>query len=360
VRVELYLARGAEHPRVQVACFGTVVADDIAELSALGLAERPWVGAELVGLLDFASFSVPPGTRRGVAPDRAAVAFVQTLDDVLRPLVVAELERLEGERRAAVDRDVVRELQRALRGLGRRLPQYDLPKVAGGKEAGTGSGDGAGGGAAIPDGNETPGPAPEPLELFAPGPLASVRIVPENIGVAPGGERRVRAVAADATQRTIHDAVFVWHLQGDPAIVARGDGARPALVADAGAQLGATATLEVEATDPRAPNARAGAQASVTIRPATGGGELGVPEPNLVSDPDGRWRSRMLGDRWEVNDAHPDYLALRGEPRARVRYLLGLLAKELVIRTTGRADAAELLESLIEVLAHAERNLRGS
>ena len=67
-----------------------------------------------------------------------------------------------------------------------------------------------------------------------------------------------------------------------------------------------------------------------------------------------------IGDRWDVNDAHPDYVTLRGEPRARIRYLLLLLAKEIVVRTTGRLDAAETLESLVEVLAHAERNLRGS
>jgi hypothetical protein len=40
--------------------------------------------------------------------------------------------------------------------------------------------------------------------------------------------------------------------------------------------------------------------------------------------------------------------------------LLALLAKEIVVRTTGRADAADVLESLVEVLSYAERNLRGA
>jgi LmbE family N-acetylglucosaminyl deacetylase len=115
------------------------------------------------------------------------------------------------------------------------------------------------------------------------------------------------------------------------------------------------------ATDTRHADARSEASASVRITEETRAGEaLGVPEPHLLSDPAGRWRSRMIDSRWEVNDAHPDYLALRNEPRARVRYLLALLAKEIVVRTTGRLDAQELLESLVEVLAHAERNLRGS
>ena len=355
LRVELYFARGAERPAIQVACLGTVVADDIAELAALGLAEPPWVGSELVGLIDFASFSVPPGTRRGVAPDRAAVAFVQALESRLRPLLVAELERLDAQRRASIDRDVVRELQRALRGIGRRLPQYDLPAVAGAKASGSEAGEGA----ALPPGNDAPGPVSEPLELFPPGPLAAVRILPESVGVAAGAERRVRAVASDASGRKISEVAFGWTIHGDASLSVRGDGARPALVAAPTARLGATATLEVEATDLRAPDLRARARAIVTVAEDLGGGDLGVPEPHLVSDPDGRWRSRMLGDRWEVNEAHPDYVSLRAEPRARVRYLLGLIAKEIVVRTTGRTDADEVLESLIEVLAHAERNLRG-
>jgi hypothetical protein len=36
-----------------------------------------------------------------------------------------------------------------------------------------------------------------------------------------------------------------------------------------------------------------------------------------------------------------------------------LLAKEIVLRTTGRAETADVMESMVEVLAHAERNLRG-
>jgi hypothetical protein len=68
----------------------------------------------------------------------------------------------------------------------------------------------------------------------------------------------------------------------------------------------------------------------------------------------------MRADRWEVNSEHEDYRGVRPEPRARVRYLLALLAKELVVRTSGRTDVEPELESLIEILAHAERNLRGT
>jgi hypothetical protein len=338
---------------------GTLVADDIAELAALGLAERPWVGADLAGLLDFASFRVPPGTRRGVAPDQAAVAFVDALEATLRPLVLAELDRLEAQRRAAVDRDVVRELQRALKGLDRRLPQYELPAVQHGRTRGEARDASEGASLASP-GGASPSPASEPLELFPPGPLVEAGIAPNHVRVAPGAERRVRGVARDAGGRTIEGAVWSWQLlQDDTSLSLRGEGARPALVASPDARLGSTARLELEVLDPRS-GARALASATVGVAEDGGGSDLGVPEPNLLSDPDGRWRSRLVGGRWEVNDAHPDYLSLRAEPRSRVRYLLALLAKEIVVRTTGRADAADVLESLVEVLSYAERNLRGA
>jgi len=114
--VELYLARGAERPAIQVSCAGTLVADDIGELHALDVDGPPWVGCEISGLIDFPGFTVPPGSRRGVVPDRAAEAFARAMIG-LRPLVENELRRLDRERRAAADRQVVEELRRALRGL---------------------------------------------------------------------------------------------------------------------------------------------------------------------------------------------------------------------------------------------------
>jgi hypothetical protein len=83
----------------------------------------------------------------------------------------------------------------------------------------------------------------------------------------------------------------------------------------------------------------------------------GVPEPELIDDPGARWRSRFDGQRWQVNASHEDYVALRGEPRSRLRYLLALFAKEVALRAHGVPGSEEALESLVEILAHAERNL---
>jgi hypothetical protein len=85
----------------------------------------------------------------------------------------------------------------------------------------------------------------------------------------------------------------------------------------------------------------------------------GIPQPELVDAAGAGWRSRLEGERWQVNSAHEDYLAL-SDGRARVRYLVALLGKEIVARTYVQPGAGELLEHLVAVMAHAERNLRGA
>ena len=352
LRLELYLARGAERPAIQVSCAGTLVADDIAELHALDLAVAPWTGCELAGLLDFAAFTVPPGSRRGVVPDGAAEAFVAALGE-LRPLVEAELKRLERERRTAADRQVVGELRKALRGLRTLLPQYDLPTVAGGR------GDGVeGGGAGAAEAGELGVPEEVPLaqpQLFPFGPLSAVRVVPDPVEVVPGRERRVRAQALDAEGRAIKEGVgYRWSVEGAGFAVG-GEGARPAVSAEGAVRLGASGRLRVEAEQEER---RAEAMATVVaVEPPREEGGLGIPEPVLVDAPGQTWRSHFDGQRWEVNQMHEDYLALKGEARARLRYLVALLAKDLAQHAHQVPGAKEASEDVVAILALVERNL---
>jgi len=349
--VELYLARGAERPAIQVSCAGTLVADDIGELHALDLDTPPWVGCELSGLIDFPAFTVPPGSRRGVVPDRSAEAFARAMID-LRPLVENELRRLERERRAAADRHVVEELRRALRGLRGRLPQYDLPPVLGSR------------GGVVSDGRGAPEPldpeeaAPAELELLPAGDLAMVSIAPDPVEVAPGHEHRARAEARDGDGRLIRRGVtYRWSMEG-AGFSLRGEGARPAVTAEAATRPGATARLRVEVEQ----GARtATAEATVeAVEPLPDEAGFGIPEPHLVDAAGETWRSRFDGRRWEVNQMHEDYLALKGEARARLRYLLALLAKDLSQHAHRVPGAVEASEDVAAILALAERNLRGA
>jgi hypothetical protein len=280
----------------------------------------------------------------------------------LRPLVEAELGRFERERGAAASHKVMQELRRALRGLRDRLPQYELPRVPGDEERAAAATPGGpfeldpGAEESTQEGEEAPAPG-EPLPLFPPGPLATVEIAPASCSLAPGAERRVIAAARDGEGRRVSDGLrFVWAIEGG-AFTVTGEGPRPAVRADADARAGQSATLRLVATQG---DQRAEATASLLVadQPRREDSGFGIPEPELVDDPSTLWRSRFDGERWQVNAAHPDYLGSRGDGRTRFRYLLACLTKEIVQRTHGAIGTEPALESFVEILAHAERNLR--
>jgi hypothetical protein len=370
-RIELYLARGGDRAAIEVSCAGTLVADDAGELRAEGLDRSPWVGRGLTGLIEFAGFQIPPGTRRGIVPDPASEAFARAMAGYA-PLIEAELTRLDRERQATTSRQLLAELRRALRGLRARLPQYELPKV---EARGTES--------AGPEPVRGTGPAPEGLSLttpgddvqrdeadvrevvqeeedepslFPPGPLASVRVVPAEIAIPPGRERRVQAAALDRDGRRVAGVAFAWSSDSG-AVTVVGDGVKPLVRVQPDARPGLRALISVVASQG---DARADGVATVVVADrAEPTADLagGIPEPELVDDSSGRWRSRFDGQRWQVNASHDDYIALRGEPRTRLRYLLALFAKEVALRAHGVPGSEDALESLVEILAHAERNL---
>ncbi len=420
MRVELYFARGAEAPVVELACAGTLVADDLGALPSLGFAEPPWIGRGLSGLIDFPGFNVPPGTRRGVAPDAAAEAFAGALRGVT-PLVLAELERMDRERGVAANRQVMTDLRRAFRGLRARLPQYELPPVEGEGDPAAGASptsgflplgqvpeDGMPGAvdASSPRADDSAdagdestgasGDSSRALELFPPGPLDSVTIVPPEIQIPVGRERRVRTVAKDATGRKLRvvqqgggafgsdpdgtgtreesaqsdadqqearadaDAVtFEWRVESG-AIAIGGGGSRPAVIVAATARPGTRETFHVTARQGDCVAVASGTVVVTEPNDLDAGVRLGIPEPELRDEPGASWRSRFDGQRWEVNAAHEDFVALAGDAKARTRYLLTLLAKEIVQRTHGGPGADAALEGLVEILAHVERNLRGA
>ena len=355
MRLELYLARGAERPAIQVSCAGTLVADDAGELHALDLAEPPWVGCELAGLVEFPGFTVPPGSRRGVAPDAAAESFAIAMK-ALRPLVEGELRRLEQERRAAANRQVVEDLRRALRGLRSRLPQYDLPPVLGGR----GEADGMEGERGAPEASGAdilPGHGAARALPRRPAGGGPHRARPGRGGAgprAPGAGRGARRRGAPHSPRRRLPVVG----GGSRLLGARGG--RPPRRVRRGRRPspGVRARLRVEAEQE---GRRAAAEAAVeAVEPKVDEAGLGIPEPNLVDAPGQTWRSRFDGTRWEVNSMHEDYLALKGEARARLRYLLTLLAKDLSQHAHRVPVAVEASEDVAAILALAERNLRGA
>lgn len=359
IRVELYLARGAERPAIQLACAGTLVADDLADIDALGFDHAPWSGRDLVGLIDFPGFQVPPGTRRGVVPNAAALAFSRALATI-EPMIIALLEIHEQRRRSESDRHLGDDLRKALRGLHERMPHYDLPVVSDARLRVAGD-DIAPDGRSLDKARKADPVVDEPVDhpqpaLFPPGPLAMVAIAPVTIEIEAGSERRISARPLDAEGRAVRTGLsYGWAIAGE-GFSLEGDGPRPAVRASSDVLPGAEAVISLVVSQ-----GEQTASALAVVRCADSKrrprGMDGIPTPLLVDAPGAPWRSRMENDVWQVNAGHEDYLAL-DDGRARLRYVVALLGKEIVVRTYSQPGAGDLLEHLVAVIAHAERNLR--
>ena len=381
-RLELY-AIGADEDRrgrVALSCGGTVVLDDVAEIDGVDQPRQPWSGGLFEGIIDFPDLHVSPGSRRGFAHNEPVAAFLDALSE-LEAELVAFLEQERRRRVALKQEHLARRIRKQFRHISTRLPGYDFFDVRGTTAARK-----APAGAALAHASSEPGvggttthptqsphdasggpdastianaPDPKPDEdecdvrLFPPGPLASVQVRPKRIRVPPLATRSLRARCLDEDQRPCSgDTSVSWSLRGPGELTFEGESARytapdtdaldqgPATIHVVAIQGDTTATTSV-------PVHFQGADAA--------GADQGIPEPSPISAPGQPWRSRLIDSRWEFNIAHRDYLEASQTEARRLRYLVNLLAKEVVLRNFGGPGDAEVLERMVEVLTYLER-----
>ena len=359
ITVELYHA-GTASTGVELTCAGIVVADRLSDLAGLELDRAPWTDAALSGTIEFAALAVPPGSRRGVIPDAAAAAFVDALEQ-LAPFVTVALARQLEQRHAASERQLLIELRRALRGLRDRLPHLGMATSLPGRGGAGTDRDPDPLGASLtqepaPTGDDDDAaPAPEPgIEptLLPPGPVAHVTVSPDPIRLWPGGARKVRAIAFDIHGQRIA-AELLW-IASSTQITIAGDGAarvvRMAELAESG-----PFTIAITAT---ANGGTCSTHVEILLvdGPPIGGPGVGIPEPILIEDPGLSWRSRLTAEGWHVNIGHADYRQLSTDSKARLRYMIALFAKDLTVSATHPGNET-ILDQMIDVIAHAERNM---
>lgn len=408
VRLEIYFAGEESETRgISVYGAGTLVAEGFHDLAHLGLDRAPWNDQRLSGLVDFPGFRVSPGSRRGVIADEAASAFVVALARV-EPLLLGVLESIERRRIEELDKNIIRDLQRAFRDFYRQRPRFEMLPVGGeedravapgGLESNS-SGDGGADGVDEPptaeDATETrddsnpetlsADPSPElspgssqeveestPTYLFPPGPLESVRLTPSSVKLSCQEERAIHADALDASGRRIETpASFEWRLEDDLRgtldlrLVAQGELVREPLL-DASRTGRSTVTVAAGTLEGsgevRVLVQAEGRERSVTARievregRAEFQGRQGIPEPSLVDEPGGAWRSRMQEGRWEINAGHREFRSIAEQPTLKLRYLAMLFAKEVVLRSHQDPRFEAPLEQLVEIAAFADRNL---
>lgn len=371
-RIELYyVPQGfSSKGHVSLSAAGTTVVDDVAAVFELG--DSPWASGRLVGYVDFPDLDVAPGSRRGFVPNDAAARLREALVE-LEPVLEGILDRFSEEQRKETDEALHRQLQKVFRDFGRRLPNYELFEVKTDEpSSGTDAGSGVPGERSeepdavdAEEGRDDDGANEPQGELLPPGPLDAVEIRPARPVVAANQSRRLRVVALDATSRRIRDGVsFRWEIvsgetraklsgsdESSPGDIVSG----PAVVTvHAGATTGSVTVRVLGTRDGQL----AWAEASVRIVDVDPlADDLGIPMPRAVHAPGESWRSRVTGQFWEYNSAHPDYLGAISDPKRKFRYMAALLAKELVLKRSMRPEISPSLEQMLEVVSWVERKL---
>ena len=334
-----------EAPGIAVYCAGTRVAERFHELKALALDRLPWTDPRLTGTVEYPYFNVPPGSREGILPDDAALAFSRALKTVESRIFEALHEHEEALADRA-ERSMLSDLRGAFEEIARRRPGLALLPVA--KPEGTAS--------------EAPAPSAQSRKLsttrqhglLPPGPLAEIVLTPDPIALARGATLAVTASARDAMGHEVNDRVELrWATTGAFAtVVATNHGTLAANLTAGGIPgrglLRATARCsnrEVEAV----------VEYEIVTNTVARDPGCGIPDPLWVEDAANDWRSRMISGRFEVNTAHPDCRAA-DTTAAKLRYLSLLLAKEIALHNAGfGASCEEVLDVAVSIAAAADR-----
>jgi hypothetical protein len=335
---------GDDSPRVKLASAGAIVLDDVAQLPELNHA--PWTDARLVGVIDFPHLEVPPGSRRGVVPNAASAGLVEALITA-EPQVNARLAERSAADAAAISQDLHRQLARLFGRVSGYVPHLTWFPVARKYGLEAAAPEGTAVPAAAAPGERDQGPQPD---LFPPGPLSFATFRPAQLELEVHERREVAVTARDAEGRRIDEGV-TFEARGTGPISVQHDGARIQLegVSAGAAQLDVTVRQNEKSVV-------ASLAVDVVLSHGPKRGDSGIPQPEELDDPLQTWRSRLVDDRWQINVGHPDYRALAGEPRTRLRYLASLLSKEVVSRNFPQPGIGAVLEELVGLLAALERS----
>jgi hypothetical protein len=365
--VELYLS-----PEGQSACRGVAVCKDgtrvlrdITELEQFQ--HSPWTDARVEGVLDFAAFSLAPGTRSGIVPDERLMAFVAAVQ-TLEPLIMHEIAQRDQAESARASRDILRQVHRAFVSALRDLPSneylfFDLPdsRPALGKQPAE-PGDRPVGErgielstaqqqAVVRDTQSEPDQILLPLE---PGRLAAVRITPRSARREPGAECRLAAEARDTNGLAIMTGIdFAWRVASEAGTLhafERGE-----------CSVSSTAPNLV-VVQVRAVDGELSATDQVTVKFVENAGEApvdsgkGLPSYRLEPEHTQTWRSRYDVARNEIviNSAHRDFVTSKSTPAKHRRYVGKLYAKEVVLINFPHEPTADVLERLIELTVRTE------
>jgi hypothetical protein len=352
VSIHLYFAGDAEDVSLKLACAGAIVEDDLRSRGTIDFA--PWTEARLAGIVDFPHLEVPPGSRRGVVPNEAFQALVEVLREKSDE-VSAALDAVAKADAADVSGETQKQLAKWFRQATQHVPHLDWFSLAGRR----GDLEGAGSGHPVSDA-EAPGRGeaderdttePPQTSLLPVGPGASLVAKPRKLALAFGETRTLRVFPVDVEGRPADDGIDDVQVTVDGLLSCTRLDVSTWVVAAPQAPSEGKLTFASLAR----PAMRVTVPFEVSAHTRDGSSNSGIPTPDEVNEPQAIWRSRWIGERWQINVGHADYNALAGSAKARLQYLAYLLAKEVIARNFPRPEVGSILEEMVGVLAALER-----
>jgi hypothetical protein len=344
---------------------GTRVLRDITELEQFQ--HSPWTDGLLVGVLDFGSFALAPGTRSGIVPDERLMAFAAAVQEI-ESGVLGEIAQRDAAESDRASRDILRQVQRAFVSALRDLPSneylfFDIPEsrpALGKAPEGAGDSESVAAGARLPERGAEPsgaGVAGDDGQILLPlevGALTAVRIRPRNPRREPGKDCRLTATAMDANGIVIEQGIeFGWHVVDGGGVLHGVEGPACCVTSPQPGQV----VVEVRATQ-----AGASATDQVTVKFLESGGASaddsakGLPAYRLEAEHGHSRRSRydVVKNEIVINSGHRDFLASKASVAKHRRYIGKLYAKEVVLINFPHESPAEVLERLVEITLRTE------
>jgi len=198
--------------------------------------------------------------------------------------------------------------------------------------------------------------------LNFPGPLFSVRISPASSIVPVGGNKNLRGIARDRSNRPIEqDIALLWQIADGDGLLHNPDGEIATF--EASREPGLVKVLLTAKQGEISCSAEALITVTETLMPETGPGDQakqGIPSYTFQKAPGELWRSRYEAGQNVVviNNGHRDFVFASRSKALKLRYVCRLFAKELVVKNFAGISAPELLERLIELSLYTEENLK--
>jgi hypothetical protein len=340
IHFRLFIPQQGEKGKVSVYRHGTKIIDDITEIQELN--HEPWNTNNLEGMIDSKFINVPPGTRKGIVPDKHFTEFIDAVKSQEKQLIHIIEKALE-KREQEMSKDLIKSLrdsfQEIMKDLSSEYNWFDSKGEISIVKPG------------LPI-RERESETKFKIRVSL-GPLEYITITPKVSQIEPNERKKYIVRAWTLNDELIPIGVdYRWSVKplNLCSLEAINDECYLTASADEGeVKLTVVASLH-----------KITKQESIDILILSKSNKKvagGFPIPKGIYMPSEKWRSRWNSsvNTLEYNTGHEDYLKAEQKGKKNLLRYMGLLyAKQLVLHNFKTSGEESVMERMIEVISRFE------